>query len=79
MEDHQLKEMAYTVFLGCARVTVPPALAAVMRAQLEISEQRAAELARIVALVAQQGITSLATLEMHVKLLQARGVAGSGA
>lgn len=70
LEDHQLKEMAYTVFLGCARVTVPPALAAVMRAQLEISEQRAAELARIVALVAQQGITSLATLEMHVKLLQ---------
>lgn len=41
-------------------------------AAAQISETRAGELQRIVTIVGQHGITSLATLEMHVKLLQVR-------
>ena len=36
LADHQLKELAYTVFLGCSAGRATPELAAVMRAQLEV-------------------------------------------
>ena len=70
LQEYQLKELAYAIFLSCCGAQASPALLGTLRASLELSEARAAELQRITTLVGRQGVTSLATLEMHVKLLQ---------
>lgn len=71
MAEHQLKELAYAIFLSCCGGRASRGLLADLRASLELSEARAEELARILALVGRHGVTSLGTLEAHVKLLQA--------
>ena len=78
MQEHQLKELAYAIFLSCAGSQASPGLLASLRAQLELNEGRAAELQRITTLVGQQGVTSLASLQMHIKLLQVGVQAGVG-
>ncbi|KAL4439477.1 hypothetical protein ABPG77_008806 [Micractinium sp. CCAP 211/92] len=70
MAEHQLKELAYAIFLSCCGGRASRGLLADLRASLELSEARAEELARILALVGRHGVTSLGTLEAHVKLLQ---------
>lgn len=72
LAEHQLKELAYAIFLSCGGAAASRGLLADLRACLELNETRAAELARITELVGSQGVTSLATLEMHVRLLQVR-------
>ena len=78
MQEHQLKELAYAIFLSCAGSQTSPGLLASLRAQLDLNEGRAAELQRITTLVGQQGVTSLASLQMHIKLLQVSVQAGLG-
>eukprot|EP00887_Chlorella_sp_A99_P004701 scaffold4.g4701.t1 len=70
LEEYQMQELAYSIFLGCAGARASEGLLQTLRSQLEINETRAGELLRIVQLVGRHGITSLATLEMHVRLLQ---------
>ncbi|EFN53089.1 hypothetical protein CHLNCDRAFT_137406 [Chlorella variabilis] len=70
LQEYQLKELAYAIFLSCASAQASPGLLADLRASLELNETRAAELQRITTLVGQHGITSLASLEMHIRLLQ---------
>ncbi|KAL4437302.1 hypothetical protein ABPG75_004441 [Micractinium tetrahymenae] len=70
LAEYQLKELAYAIFLSCCGGRASRGLLADLRASLELSEARAEELARILGLVGLHGVTSLATLEAHVKLLQ---------
>lgn len=70
LAEHQLKELAFTVFLSCCGGRASRGLLADLRASLELSEARAEELARILELVTRHGVSTLATLEAHVKLLQ---------
>lgn len=44
LAEHQLKELAYAVFLPCCGPKASPGLLACLRAALELSEARAAEL-----------------------------------
>ena len=78
LQEYQLKELAYAIFLSCASAQASPGLLADLRASLELNETRAAELQRITTLVGQHGITSLASLEMHIRLLQVCGGGGGG-
>ncbi|KAK9829741.1 hypothetical protein WJX72_007612 [[Myrmecia] bisecta] len=74
LEEHQLKELAYTVFVGCCSQSGDADLLKVMQGQLEMNDSRAAEVQRILATAASWDgaapASAVATLEMHVKLLQ---------
>lgn len=70
LEEYQMKELAYAIFLARCSTSASAGLTQTLRAQLEINETRATELQRITTLVAAQGVSSLASLEMHIRLLQ---------
>ncbi|KAL0025837.1 hypothetical protein WJX79_004875 [Trebouxia sp. C0005] len=79
MEEHQLKELAYTIFFGACGKRSNAEHVQVMRAQLEMSEGRALEVQRILATALRRDQatgsslsprSSLGTLETQVKLLQ---------
>jgi hypothetical protein len=70
LREHQLKELAYAVFLSCCGKTASRGLLASLRASLELPEARAGELARITELASKAGVASLASLDAHIKLLQ---------
>lgn len=70
LDEVQLKELAYTIFVGCCAASASPNVMHGIRAQMEVTEARSAELQRVFALARQQGVTSLTNLEMHAKLLQ---------
>jgi hypothetical protein len=78
LQEYQLKELAYAIFLSSTASSASPGLLADLRASLELNEARAAELQRIIELVGRQGVTSLASLEMHVKLLLVRQAGRAG-
>jgi hypothetical protein len=73
LTEDELGEIAYAVFIAACSNSVQqlsPNLHQCLRAQLALTEVHADEIIRTVSVANNQGVTSLALLDAHVRLLQ---------
>jgi len=73
LAEDELCEIAYAVFIAACSNSVQqlsPNLHQCLRAQLALTEVHADEIIRTVSVASNQGVTSLALLDAHVRLLQ---------